>query len=377
MIDDYFGVLTEFNERVERMDSTLLRGRDQGVLLQIQRLKRDCLKLRRALMPMREMLISLNRGEHGFFKPETLVYLRDAYDHTMHVIESLEMSREMVGDMLDLYLSTQSHRLNLQMRVLTVLTMIFMPLTLIAGIYGMNFEYMPELKWHYGYHLVLVAMLGIAGGELVILEAALVVNPVPCCGIHAGGALRRRLPDPLCPIGNNRRVPRHSAALGFDSPKSPDSSQNLPYQGRRWREARERLPVCLCGRSVNPVIRLPYPFDSAAGFALRSPMTHPHRRRYRALFSPHSRSISFSKTTPHARHRRRSPARAGTPIADPRTPSAPRDARPAPGPPQPARGPSLAAPGRRRSLPCDVLHITLEPAQHWLQRGMTTLTTRH
>ncbi|KMN35407.1 magnesium transporter [Chromobacterium sp. LK1] len=164
MIDDYFGVLTEFNERVERMDSTLLRGRDQGVLLQIQRLKRDCLKLRRALMPLREMLISLNRGEHGFFKPETLVYLRDAYDHTMHVIESLEMSREMVGDMLDLYLSTQSHRLNLQMRVLTVLTMIFMPLTLIAGIYGMNFEYMPELKWHYGYHLVLVAMLGIAGG---------------------------------------------------------------------------------------------------------------------------------------------------------------------------------------------------------------------
>lgn len=134
------------------------------MLLQIQRLKRDCLKLRRALMPMREMLISLNRGEHGFFKPETLVYLRDAYDHTMHVIESLEMSREMVGDMLDLYLSTQSHRLNLQMRVLTVLTMIFMPLTLIAGIYGMNFEYMPELKWHYGYHLVLVAMLGIAGG---------------------------------------------------------------------------------------------------------------------------------------------------------------------------------------------------------------------
>ncbi|MDF0606389.1 magnesium/cobalt transporter CorA [Neisseriaceae bacterium TC5R-5] len=166
MVDDYFGVLTEFNERVEKMDSKLLRGRDQSVLLQIQRLKRDCLKLRRALLPLREILLSFNRSHHDFFKPETLLYLRDVYDHTMHVIESLEMSREMVGSMLDLYMSTQSHRLNIQMRLLTVLTMIFMPLTLIAGIYGMNFENMPELKWHYGYYMVLLLMLGIAGGLL-------------------------------------------------------------------------------------------------------------------------------------------------------------------------------------------------------------------
>ncbi|WP_293762426.1 magnesium/cobalt transporter CorA [uncultured Aquitalea sp.] len=164
VVDDYFGVLAQFTEHVERTDQQLLHGREQGVLSLIQRLKHDCLKLRRSIMPLREILLSLTRGDYGFFRSETVVYLRDVYDHTMHVIESLEMSREMVGDMLDLYLSTQSHRLNLQMRVLTVITMIFMPLTLIAGIYGMNFEFMPELKWHYGYFAVLCLMLSIAGG---------------------------------------------------------------------------------------------------------------------------------------------------------------------------------------------------------------------
>ncbi|POZ60303.1 magnesium/cobalt transporter CorA [Chromobacterium alticapitis] len=164
VIDDYLAVLSQFNEKVEATDGKLMSGGEQGVLRQIQRLKRDCLKLRRALLPLREMLLALNRNERERFAAETLVYLRDAYDHTIHVLESLEMSREMVGDMLDLYLSTQSHRLNLQMRVLTVITMIFMPLTLIAGIYGMNFENMPELKWRYGYYVVLLAMGSISAG---------------------------------------------------------------------------------------------------------------------------------------------------------------------------------------------------------------------
>lgn len=164
IIDDYFGVLSQFTEHVERTDQLLLHGREQGVLNKVQRLKHDCLKLRRSILPLREMLLTMLRGEYRLIRPETQVYLRDAYDHTMHVIESLEMSREMVADMLDLYLSTQSHRLNLQMRVLTVFSMIFMPLTLIAGIYGMNFENMPELHWHYGYFAVLGLMATIAGG---------------------------------------------------------------------------------------------------------------------------------------------------------------------------------------------------------------------
>lgn len=164
IIDDYFGVLSQFTEQVERTDQLLLHGREQGVLHKVQRLKHDCLKLRRSILPLREILLTLQRGEYRQIQPDTQVYLRDAYDHTMHVVESLEMSREMVADMLDVYLSTQSHRLNLQMRVLTVFSMIFMPLTLIAGIYGMNFENMPELHWRYGYFAVLGLMLAIAGG---------------------------------------------------------------------------------------------------------------------------------------------------------------------------------------------------------------------
>ncbi|KJV32808.1 magnesium transporter [Aquitalea magnusonii] len=164
IIDDYFGVLSQFTEHVERTDQMLLHGREQGVLHKVQRLKHDCLKLRRSILPLREILLNLMRGEHQLIQADTQVYLRDAYDHTMHVVESLEMSREMVADMLDLYLSTQSHRLNLQMRVLTVFSMIFMPLTLIAGIYGMNFENMPELHWHYGYFGVLGLMAAIAIG---------------------------------------------------------------------------------------------------------------------------------------------------------------------------------------------------------------------
>ncbi|WP_446686336.1 CorA family divalent cation transporter [Paludibacterium denitrificans] len=148
-MDDYFGVLNQFTEHVEKTDSQLLSGRDKGVLLQIQQLKHDCLKLRRTITPLREILICLTRGDYGFFRAETVVYLRDAYDHTMHVMESLEMSREMVGDMLDLYLSTQSHRLNIQMRVLTVITMIFMPLTLIAE------HLWHELRIHAGIALAL------------------------------------------------------------------------------------------------------------------------------------------------------------------------------------------------------------------------------
>jgi len=170
IIDDYFGVLSQFTEYVEHTDQQLLHGRELGVLNRVQRLKHDCLKLRRSIMPLREVLLSLMRGDYSLIQPETRVYLRDAYDHTMHVIESLEMSREMVADMLDLYLSTQSHRLNLQMRLLTVLSMIFMPLTLIAGIYGMNFENMPELHWRHGYYGVLLLMAVIAAAMLGIFR---------------------------------------------------------------------------------------------------------------------------------------------------------------------------------------------------------------
>lgn len=165
VIDDYFGVLDQFSQRVEQVDVQLLSGRGQQPLRRIHRLKHDTTKLRRALVPLRDVLSMLVRGDQGFFGTDTLVYLRDAYDHAQALMESLEASRDTISSMLDLYLSTQSNRLNEQMRVLTVITLIFMPLTLIAGIYGMNFQNMPELHWEYGYYLVL-AVMGVIGGGL-------------------------------------------------------------------------------------------------------------------------------------------------------------------------------------------------------------------
>lgn len=164
IMDRYFGIIDEFNERVEAADTSLLNRRDNGVLRRIHRLKHDSLKLRRALLPLRDALAQLTRGDHEYFSRETQVYMRDAYDHALHLIESLESARDMVSGMLDMYLSSQSNRLNIQMRILTVITIIFMPLTLISSIYGMNFDNMPELHWQYGYFIILGVMASIAGG---------------------------------------------------------------------------------------------------------------------------------------------------------------------------------------------------------------------
>ncbi|RXZ45363.1 magnesium/cobalt transporter CorA [Crenobacter cavernae] len=164
VVDDYFGVLDAYTARVDATDASLLSGREQPVIKRIHRLKHDALKLRRALLPLREALLKLGGNDLPFIGDETRVYLRDAYDHSLHLIESLESARDLVAGMMDIYLSQQSHRLNVQMRVLTVITIIFMPLTLIAGIYGMNFENMPELHWRYGYAFALALMAAVGAG---------------------------------------------------------------------------------------------------------------------------------------------------------------------------------------------------------------------
>jgi magnesium transporter len=119
--------------------------------------------IKRSLWPMREVLNTLQRDQADFFHSETQLYLRDVYDHTVQLIETVESLREFAAGMQEMYLSLQSQRLNEQMRILTVITTIFMPLTLIAGIYGMNFDHMPELHLAWGYYGALAVMLGIAG----------------------------------------------------------------------------------------------------------------------------------------------------------------------------------------------------------------------
>jgi magnesium transporter len=111
---------------------------------------------------LRELIGGLERGESSIIDEKTTIFLRDVYDHTIQVIDTVETLRDMVSGMLDVYLSSISNRMNEVMKVLTIIATIFIPMTFIAGIYGMNFEFMPELKWHYGYHLVWVIIIAIA-----------------------------------------------------------------------------------------------------------------------------------------------------------------------------------------------------------------------
>lgn len=158
LVDDYFTVLGQFESKVEDADQILFDAQQENILQRIHSLKHETTRFRRALLPLRESLNQIVRGDFIIFTDDTRLFARDAYDHTIHLIESLDSAREMVSSMTDLYLSFQSNHLNIQIRLLTVITIMMMPLTLIAGIYGMNFDYMPELHWKYGYFAILGVM---------------------------------------------------------------------------------------------------------------------------------------------------------------------------------------------------------------------------
>ncbi|WP_037588567.1 magnesium/cobalt transporter CorA [Stenoxybacter acetivorans] len=161
LIDDYFSVINQFSNRTEHLDKTLFKSDSDDVLLAIHKLKREAMRLRRSLLPQREMLNQLVRGDFAAFNTNTRVYLRDVHDHSIQLLETVDTARDSVVSMMDVHLSYQSNRLNKQMRVLTVITILFMPLTVITGIYGMNFDNMPELHWHYGYFLILAVMASV------------------------------------------------------------------------------------------------------------------------------------------------------------------------------------------------------------------------
>ncbi|MBS1172977.1 MAG: magnesium Mg(2+) and cobalt Co(2+) transport protein CorA [Proteobacteria bacterium] len=162
VVDRYFVVLDQLSDGVERLEDELLERVTPDVMHAIHHFKRESLTLRRAVWPLREVLNTLQRGEASFFQPETLIYLRDVYDHTVHIIESLDAMRDLMAGMLDMYLSSVSNRLNQEVRVLTVITTLFMPATLISGIFGMNFRVMPWLEAPDGYLFALGLMALVA-----------------------------------------------------------------------------------------------------------------------------------------------------------------------------------------------------------------------
>ncbi|MBI5606939.1 MAG: magnesium/cobalt transporter CorA [Deltaproteobacteria bacterium] len=162
IIDHYFVVLEKLGERIEWLEEELVTRTSPVTLREMHQLKREMIFLRKALWPLREVIGSLERGESSLIKESTVLYLRDIYDHTIQVIDNIETFREMLSGMLDNYLSSISNRMNEVMKVLTIIATLFIPLTFIVGLYGMNFKYMPELEWPWGYPLVLVLMLAVS-----------------------------------------------------------------------------------------------------------------------------------------------------------------------------------------------------------------------
>ena len=158
IIDDYFVTVDEFDNRVEGVDKRLFSNSNKNLLILIHQLKRDASNLRRTLSPIRDIVGRIVHGEFSMFSQNTHVYLLDVYDHTQQLMETLDSARDTVMGMMDVHLSYQSNHLNEQMRMLTVITIIVMPLNVLTGIYGMNFDNMPELHWHYSYFVVLGLM---------------------------------------------------------------------------------------------------------------------------------------------------------------------------------------------------------------------------
>jgi magnesium transporter len=170
IIDHYFIILEKFAERIEALEDDLVSDPKPETLQQIHQLKREMIFLRKSAWPLREVVNVLEKSESELIRPATKIFLRDIYDHAIHIIDSIETYRDMLSGMLDIYLSSVSNRMNQVMKVLTIIATIFMPLTFLAGVYGMNFEHMPEIGWPWSYPILWLVMLGVAGVMLYFFK---------------------------------------------------------------------------------------------------------------------------------------------------------------------------------------------------------------
>jgi len=163
VVDNYFIVMERLGDEIEGLENELLKYPKQGTLRSINRLKREMIFVRRSTWPLREVIGDLERRGSAFIQESTFLYLRDIYDHIIHVIDTTETFRDIIAGMIDIYLSSISNKMNEVMKVLTIIATIFIPLTWIVGIYGMNFDYMPELRTKFGYPIVMsiMALIGL------------------------------------------------------------------------------------------------------------------------------------------------------------------------------------------------------------------------
>ena len=166
-VDNYFVELEAFSDQVESMEDEVVVRPSPETLRQVHRCKNDMILLRKSLWPLREVIARLERREFPLISDDLTIYFKDVYDHTIIAIETVETYRDMLSGILDIYLSSMSNRLNQIMKMLTIIATIFMPLTFITSLYGMNFKNMPELQWHYGYYGVV--------GVIVVIAAAMLL----------------------------------------------------------------------------------------------------------------------------------------------------------------------------------------------------------
>ncbi len=153
IVDNYFVILEQMGDEIEAIEEQVAEHPEDQPLPAIYRLKREMIALRRAVWPLREVLAVLQHSESPLIRPGTAIYLRDVYDHTIQIMDTIESMRDLLSGMLDVYLSVLSNRMNEIVKVLTIFSTIFIPLPFLAGVYGMNFNHFPEIGWKYGYGL--------------------------------------------------------------------------------------------------------------------------------------------------------------------------------------------------------------------------------
>ena len=170
IIDHYFLVLEQINHRIETLEEEVYSNPKPIVAQNIQQLKKEVLKVRRWIFPVKELVSRLIDSKHPLIKPDTKLFLRDALDHSTEINESLQIYREMSMSLMEMYMSNMSNKMNEVMKVLTIMASIFIPLTFIAGVYGMNFQHMPELQWENGYYYVWGLMIVLFLGMLIYFK---------------------------------------------------------------------------------------------------------------------------------------------------------------------------------------------------------------
>jgi magnesium transporter len=167
IVDSYFHILEKVGDHLEQIEDELISNPDAEPLSEIYHYKRELLLLRKSVWPLREVINQMHKEISPLITKGTQIYLRDLYDHTIQVIDTMEIFRDGITSLQDLYITMVSNRMNEIMKVLTIMASIFIPMTFIAGVYGMNFEYMPELKWHWGYFTVWGFMVCCAIGMII------------------------------------------------------------------------------------------------------------------------------------------------------------------------------------------------------------------